>query len=1152
MNRSELEKLSKSQLIELLLQDKNKKKPVIIRKEKKNPVIIRKEKKKPVIRRKVRNLIDEPIPNIGTKILKPSMVKKIKKIKKVVKLGKKQVENWGEWLKKLDVPQIVIDDEIKSFKRHISELYENELSKQYEIIHISGKSSKKFTTYFDIFKVEPHQSTEIDFGKVLLEIANRVINLRGLKDGDKIRWILSHPMWYKPISTKLITISGSLTSYDLINKLLNFVEYKEVPLSEVKIEIQSIKIPRGMGRLHVMKSNLNQKKSVITIKNDDSICLARAIVTAVANINKTQWTKTQLKDGFNKSRKLQKMEAEKLHEEAGVEINEFGSTLEDVKKFANHLQIQINIVDAEYFNELIFTTENEHNCQMIYLYKNKNHFDVITSMTGFLCKAYYCHTCKKTYTKRDCHKCSNKCIACFKYFQNGNKCSGEEIICQICNRSFFGKKCFNEHKRNRGKKNYSNIGGDYDFLEDIRKNNDDDEINDDDDDVDDDDVELNDFDDDEIDNDDDEIIYDKIDSVCNRVKKCPKCERVFTDRKLYKKYKKDKVHICGYSECGNCKEYCDMHEHCCFMMSTMCKGGNCVGGCSEEKPCFSCRTRTEKYMFYDFETNQETGVHMVNWVDCEDFKGNKNTFETIDEFCQFIFQEEYLGFTFIAHNAKGYDAQFIRNWCIENSMKPYCIYNGTKIMYMEVNQRKFIDSLNFIAAPLSSFPKTFGLKELKKGYFPHYFNKKHNQNYVGPIPSKRHFGYNQMSSSVRKGFLQWYNAKQDENYVFNFKNELREYCRSDVDILRRSMLKFRNDFIELENIDPLQYITIASVCMTIYRSNYMPENEIAVVKDETRCETYSKISIIWLDWLSKRDGENIKHALNGGEKTFHFGKVDGFCEESKTVYEFQGCFWHGCVKCFSNDIINTKNQMDMLTLRRRTQAKNDKIRNAGYKLVEVYECELKENNEFKKFFKTWDREYVEPLNPRDAFFGGRTNVTKLTYDFKECEKGRYVDFVSLYPTVQFYKDYPVGHPEKIFSPERYDPEWFGFVKCQILPPTDLYHPVLPLKIKCGDAQKLLFPLCKTCAMSKNQKKCTHSNDERSFIGTWCTNELNVAIQKGYKIQKIYEVWNFKKRSNILFKKYVRKFMKIKMESSELKTGEGCTYKSVDENRSIGN
>ena len=240
----------------------------------------------------------------------------------------------------------------------------------------------------------------------------------------------------------------------------------------------------------------------------------------------------------------------------------------------------------------------------------------------------------------------------------------------------------------------------------------------------------------------------------------------------------------------------------------------------------------------------------------------------------------------------------------------------------------------------------------------------------------------------------------------------------------------------------------------------------------------------------------------------------------------------------------------MLTLRKRTQKKNKKITNAGWNLVEEYECELKENKEFLKFFKTWNRECVEPLNPRDAFFGGRTNVTKLTYDFKEGEKGKYVDFVSLYPTVQFYKDYPVGHPEKIFLPEKCDSKWFGFVKCKVLPPRGLYHPVLPLKIKCGNAEKLLFPLCKKCAVLKSQSQCLHSDEERMFVGTWCTNELNVAIEKGYEIQKIFEVWNFENRSNDLFKGYVKKFIKIKMESSELKTGEGCTYKSVDEYRKV--
>lgn len=191
---------------------------------------------------------------------------------------------------------------------------------------------------------------------------------------------------------------------------------------------------------------------------------------------------------------------------------------------------------------------------------------------------------------------------------------------------------------------------------------------------------------------------------------------------------------------------------------------------------------------------------------------------------------------------------------------------------------RIIDSLNFVASKLSDFPKTFGLKELKKGYFPHYFNKKCNQNYVGRIPSKKHYGYNQMSGKDRKTFLEWYNERVSENYVFDFKKELKEYCRSDVDILRRSMLKFREDFLKLENIDPLQYVTIASVCMAIFKSNYMAPGDIAVFKDITTTETYSKKSIYWLDYMAEKEEVEIQHALNGGEfKIENVGKVDGYC-----------------------------------------------------------------------------------------------------------------------------------------------------------------------------------------------------------------------------------------------------------------------------------
>ena len=161
---------------------------------------------------------------------------------------------------------------------------------------------------------------------------------------------------------------------------------------------------------------------------------------------------------------------------------------------------------------------------------------------------------------------------------------------------------------------------------------------------------------------------------------------------------------------------------------------------------------------------------------------------------------------------------FVLKWLIDQGIKPYCIYNGTKIMFMEVPKLsiRFIDSLNFLQMPLKSFPKTFGMNELKKGYFPHYFNKECNKSYVGPMPSKKHYGYNQMKPDERSKFLKWYEERVSENYVFDFKKEILEYCRSDIDILRRGIMKLREDFIQLENIDPLRYITIASVCMTIY------------------------------------------------------------------------------------------------------------------------------------------------------------------------------------------------------------------------------------------------------------------------------------------------------------------------------------------------
>ena len=89
----------------------------------------------------------------------------------------------------------------------------------------------------------------------------------------------------------------------------------------------------------------------------------------------------------------------------------------------------------------------------------------------------------------------------------------------------------------------------------------------------------------------------------------------------------------------------------------------------------------------------------------------------------------------------------------------------------------------------------------------------------------------------------------------------------------------------------------------------------------------------------------------------------------------------------------------MGTLNKSTIEKCEMIKSAGYKHVSIYECQLKSNKDFQRFIKNYNKEIVDPLNRRDPFYGGRTNATKLLYNFKENESGRYVDFCSLYPTV---------------------------------------------------------------------------------------------------------------------------------------------------------
>ena len=227
-----------------------------------------------------------------------------------------------------------------------------------------------------------------------------------------LRLIIQNEELPNAISTKFNKVEDFKLG-DLEN-VIKILQYRAIPIEKCKIFVQSIKIPTGKGRLYLTKDTVSRKSCIITVKNDDTICLSRSIVTAHANLKPERWSKTQLKNGFNSSRKLQRDQAMKLHEEENIEINDYGNDLSDVEKFANHLRIEINIIDAEQFNSIVYKASKGSE-DKIYLLKTRNHFDVIKSLSAFYDTPCYCHECKKAYTKRAKHKCPSKCLSCFTY-----------------------------------------------------------------------------------------------------------------------------------------------------------------------------------------------------------------------------------------------------------------------------------------------------------------------------------------------------------------------------------------------------------------------------------------------------------------------------------------------------------------------------------------------------------------------------------------------------------------------------------------------------------------------------------------------------------------------------------------------------------------
>ena len=108
-----------------------------------------------------------------------------------------------------------------------------------------------------------------------------------------------------------------------------------------------------------------------------------------------------------------------------------------------------------------------------------------------------------------------------------------------------------------------------------------------------------------------------------------------------------------------------------------------------------------------------------------------------------------------------------------------------------------------------------------------------------------------------------------------------------------------------------------------------------------QAQPYGQMAVQWLTWEAAKNGCTIRHQVNGREKRIGKLPVDGWCAESRTAYQFHGCYFHGCTNCYEPQETNTLNGKTMATLLEDTK-KNTAYLRRHVHVVEMWECEWKE------------------------------------------------------------------------------------------------------------------------------------------------------------------------------------------------------------------